>query len=143
LKELPMRSVIALSAAVFVVALAQVVWGEPPGKERGQGLPALGQKLLGTWKGQTGCDGRFVFHANGTYELTAYGPAADDSQGVWKLRGNSLPATLVLTCTTSEIPEEIGKATEVRLINLDDRSLAIEYANPNGSPPGHYTRTMQ
>jgi hypothetical protein len=138
-----MRSVIALSVAVFVVALAQVVLGEPPRKGRGQGLPALGQKLLGTWKGQTGCDGRLVFQADGTYELTDYGPAPADSKGTWKVRGGSLPATLVLTCTASEIPEEVGKAMEVRLINLDGRSLAIEYANPNGSPPGHYTRTMQ
>ena len=43
----------------------------------------------------------------------------------------------------SEIPEEIGKSTEVKLIKLDDKSLVIEYANPNGSPSGHYTRVKK
>jgi hypothetical protein len=72
--------------------------------------------------------------------LTGYGPAHDDSKGTWRVRRDSCPAILVLTCTTSEIPGEAGRRTEVRLIKLDDTSLAVEYANQNGSPPGQYAR---
>jgi hypothetical protein len=103
----------------------------------------LEKKMLGAWKGQTGCDGNFLFRADGTYELTGYGPAPYDSAGTWKVRWDALPPTLVLTCKTSEIPDEVAKTTEVKLIKLDDESLAIEYANRNGSPPGHYTRVKK
>jgi hypothetical protein len=44
---------------------------------------------------------------------------------------------------TAEIPDQVGKTTEVKLIKLDDKSLAIEYANQNGSPPGQYTRVKK
>ena len=75
--------------------------------------------------------------------MTEYGPANDDSAGTWKVRWDALPPTLVLTRKTSEIPGEVGKTTEVKLIKLDDKSLAIEYANQNGSPSGHYTRVKK
>jgi hypothetical protein len=134
-----MKMVIVPAAAVLLVGLAQVVLAEPPGKE----LAVLEKKMLGAWKGQTGCDGNFLFRADGTYELTEYGPAPYDSAGTWQVRWDALPPTLVLTCKTSEIPDEVGKTTEVKLIKLDDNSLAIEYANQNGSPPGHYTRVKK
>jgi hypothetical protein len=143
MKEIHMRIVIVSAAAVLLVGLAQMVSAEPPGKERGKELAALEQKMLGTWKGQTTCDGCLVFRADGTYQLTEYGPASDDSKGTWEVRGDALPATLVLTCKTSEIPAEVGKTTVVKLVKLDDRSLAIEYANQNGSPSGHYTRVKK
>jgi hypothetical protein len=138
-----MKTVIVSAAAALLTGLAQAVWAEPPAKERGQELAALEQKLLGTWKGQTTCDGRLVFRSDGTYELTGYGPASDDRKGTWKVRWDALPPTLVLTRKTSEIPDRAGKATEVKLIKLDDRSLAIKYANPNGSPSGQYTRVKK
>jgi hypothetical protein len=142
LKEVHMKMVSVPAAAVLLVVLAQVVLAETPGKERGKELAALEQKMLGVWKGRTTCDGRLVFRADRTYELTAYGPASCESAGIWKVRWDALPATLVL-CETSEIPGEVGKTTEVKLIKLDDKSLAIEYANRNGSPPGHYTRVKK
>jgi hypothetical protein len=131
--------VIVLAAAVLLVGLAQVVLAEPPGKE----LAVLEKKMLGTWKGQTGCDGDFLFRPDGTYELMEYGPAPYDSAVAWKVRWDALPPTLVLTCKTSEIPDEVRKTTQVKLITLDDKSLAIEYANQNSSPPGHYTRVKK
>jgi hypothetical protein len=122
-------------AAVLLVGLALEGLGEQPGKDpRG-----LEQKLLGEWKGRTTCDGRLVFRADGTYALTEYGPANDDSRGTWKVRGDALPATLVLVCKTSEVEDQVGKTTEVKLVQLDAKRLAIEYATPNGSPSGHYT----
>ena len=56
------------------------------------------------------------------------------------MRWDALPATLVLTCKTSEIPDEVGKTTEVKLIKLDDKSLACKYANKY---VGHYTRVKK
>jgi hypothetical protein len=67
-----MKMVMVLAAAMLLVGFAQVVLAEPPGKERGKELVALEQKMLGTWKGQTTCDGRLVFRADGTYELTLF-----------------------------------------------------------------------
>jgi hypothetical protein len=138
-----MRLVIVAAAGVLVAGLAQVVLAGAPGKERGTDLAALEKKLLGAWKGQTGCDGHFLFRADGTYALTGYGPAPYDSGGTWKVRWDALPPTLVLTCKTSEVPGEVGKATELKLIQLDDRSLAVEYANQDGNPPGRYTRVKK
>jgi hypothetical protein len=105
-------------------------------------LAALERKMHGAWKGG-GCDGRFLFREDGTYELTEYGPAADDSKGTWKVRWDALPPTLVLTCKTSESRDEIGKTMEVKLIKLDDKHLAVEYATRNGNPPGQYTRVKK
>ena len=126
-----MKMVIVPAAAVLLVGLAHVVLAEPPGKERGKELAALEQKMLGAWKGQTGCAGNFLFRADGTYELTEYGPGPYDSAGTWKVRWDALPPTLVLTCKTSEIPDEVSKTTEVKLIRLDDESLAVKHANPD------------
>src|SRR5260370_12493092 len=120
-------------ANVGEIGLAQVVLAEPSEKE----LAALEKKMLGVWKGRGGCDGRFVFRADGTYELTEYGPAPYDSGGTWKVRWDALPATLILTCKTSEISDEVGKITEVKLIELDDKSLAFKYATKY---VGNYTR---
>lgn len=134
-----MKTILVSAVAVLLVGLAHPIGAEPPGKD----LAALEKKLLGTWKGQGGCDGRLVFRADGTYELTEYGPGADDSAGTWKVRWDALPPTLVLICRTSEVPENVCKITEVKLIKLDDKNLVIEYSNPNGSPSGHYARVKK
>jgi hypothetical protein len=123
-------------ANVGEIGLAQVVLAEPPEKE----LATLEKKMLGVWKGRSGCDGRLVFRADGTYELTDYGPAPYDSAGTWKVRWDALPPTLVLTCRTSEIPDEVGKTMEVKLIKLDDKSLAFKYASKE---VGQYTRVKK
>jgi hypothetical protein len=104
-----------------------------------KGRAALEQKLLGVWQGRIGCDGRLVIRADGTYALTEFGPGSDDSAGTWKLRRDTRPATLVLTCT-SEDPNEPAKRQKVRLIKLDDRSLAIRYTSRY---VGHYTRVKK
>jgi hypothetical protein len=133
----------SLCLLLTVAALAADTADAAQANDAKKELRALEQKLLGAWKGQIGCDGRLLFRADGTYELTEYGPAPSDSAGTWKVRWDALPPTLALTCKTSELPDEIGKTTEVKLVKLDDKSLAIEYANPNGSPSGHYTRVKR
>jgi hypothetical protein len=112
----------------------------PPVKERVKELAALENKILGIWKGRGGCNGRFVFRADGTYELTGYGPAGDDSAGTWSVRWDALPATLVLTCKTADFRDAIGKTVEVKLIRLDDNNLAIKYASKE---IGRYTRVKK
>jgi hypothetical protein len=56
-----MRVVIFLTAAVLLAGLAQVGSAGPSGKEPGQELVTLEQKMLGTWEGSTPCDGTLVF----------------------------------------------------------------------------------
>ena len=114
-----MKTITVPAAAALLVSLAQVVWGGPPGKERGKELEALEQKLVGAWKGQNGCAGNFLFRADGTYEVERYGPGGDEFAGTWKVRWDALPPTLVLTSKTPGIPE-LGK---LRLIQLDDETL--------------------
>jgi hypothetical protein len=127
---------LVVTAAVLSVGMAPVP-AQPPGNEWGKELAALEQKMLGDWKGQTGCAGNFLFRADGTYELTGYGPAPYDMAGTWKVRWDALPPTLVLTCKASEVLEEIGKITEVKLVRLDGESLAVEHADQT---VGRYAR---
>ena len=125
-----MNRVIVAAAAVFFIGLARAAPAETSGDERGNEVGATDQKLLGTWKGQTGCDGRLVLRSDGTYTLTGFGPGHYDCAGTWKVRRNAAPATLVLTCTASGLPDVVGKTTEVKLIQLDDKSLAVKRASP-------------
>jgi hypothetical protein len=131
LKEVHMKMVIVPAAAVLLACAAQVVLAAPApaGKVRGKERAALEQKLIGAWEGRTGCAGNFLFRADGTYELTGYGPGANHTAGTWEVRRDALPPTLVLTCKTSELEEEVCKTTEAKLIRLDDESLAVKRAN--------------
>jgi hypothetical protein len=132
-----MKRGIVAAASVLLVGLAQVVLAEPPEKERGKELAALEQKLLGAWTPQTGCSGDFLFRADGTYELKWYGPAPVDFAGTWKVRWDALPPTLILTCNTSEIPEELGT---LKLIQLDDENLELKHAKQSAH---RYARTKK
>jgi hypothetical protein len=134
LKEVPVKMVILTASAVLLTGLAQVVLADPPGNKPAE------QKILGEWKGAIGCDGRFIFRADGSYELKDYSPGPYDSAGTWKVRRNGQQAILVLDCTTSEILEEVCTTTQVKLIQLDDRSLALEWPNKY---VGHYTRVKK
>jgi hypothetical protein len=128
-----MQMAILPPAAVLLIGLAQNIMAKQPGKE----LAALEKKMFGVWQGG-GCDGRLVLSANGRYKLIGYGPVNSDFEGMWKVRWDALPPTLVLI----HMPDK-GRTTKVKLIKLDDKSLTIEYPNPNGSPPGQYTRVKE
>jgi hypothetical protein len=121
-----MKTFLVPAAAALLVGLVQLALAEPtnePGKE----VAALEKKLLGAWRGQEGCSGRYVFCADGTYELAGFGPAANETAGTWKVRWDALPPTLVLTCKTSESDDEIGKDTELKVQQLEDASLTLLY----------------
>jgi hypothetical protein len=133
-----MRLHIALPNAVLLVGLVQAM----PGELRGGEPAALEKKLVGSWIGG-GCDGKLSLRADGTYELTDYGPAGDKSKGVWKVQWDALPPTLVLTCKESEIKEHVGQAIELEILKLNDQQLKVGYGGRNGSPPGEYTRAKK
>jgi hypothetical protein len=135
-----MKRGIVLVAVVLLVGLVQAA---PVPATRGKVLTPLEKKLVGDWKGLGGCDGRFVFRVDGTYELTEYGPGNSHTAGTWQVQRDSIPATVRLTCKTSDLDDEVGKTTEWKVITLERNSFAIEYANENGSPSGHYTRVQK
>ena len=120
-----MKTLVVHAAALLLVAFAPVVFAEPPPKVR----PALDRKIVGVWEGQSGCAGNFVFRADGTYELTGYGPAPIDCSGTWKVQGDTLPAVLILNCKKSDFKEEEGKSATLTLIRLDDEGLTVRRAN--------------
>ena len=124
---------------LLLVGFAQPAPGEAPKGE----LAALEQKLVGAWDGQGGCDGKFVFRADGTYALTGHGPGGDDSKGTWKVRWDALPPTLVLTCTGSGVAEDVGKARELKLVKLDDKNLTVRHPHPDGGLSGEYVRAKK
>ncbi|MFN0022170.1 MAG: hypothetical protein ACKVP0_28305 [Pirellulaceae bacterium] len=132
-----MKTFLVPSAAVLMVGLVQLVSAEPPAKGPGKELVALERIMLGAWQGQEGCSGRYLFNADGTYELKGFGPGGDETAGTWKVRWDALPPTLVLTCKASESDEDIGKETKVKLLQLDDASLTIEY---DSKTVYHYAR---
>jgi hypothetical protein len=134
-----MKIIITRTTTALLFGVGSVVFAQTPGNEPGKEPGILEQRILGSWKGP-GCDGTFLFRADRTYTLTGYGPAPHDSAGTWQVREKALPATLVLKCKTSEIPGNVGKTMEVKIVKLDDKYLAIEYQNQNASPPGRYTR---
>jgi hypothetical protein len=117
---------IVFPALLLASGLVQSILANPEHGEQGKMLTALELKVLGAWTGQTGCAGTFLFRADGTYDLTGYGPAPYDSAGTWKVRCDTHPATLILTCRASEIPEEVGKTTELKLVEVDTERLAIQ-----------------
>jgi hypothetical protein len=128
-----MKMVIGLA----IVGLAQLSMAAPAPLKREKPLTALEKKMVGTWKGRISCDGRLVFHANGTYELKDYGPGMCDCEGNWKVQWDALPPTLILTRKTSNVADMVGKTMKVQLIKLDDNSLAIDYES---KATGQYTR---
>jgi len=125
--EAAMKTVFATAAVL--AGLSQFVLAAPIGKERARDLAALEQKVVGTWEGQTGCAGTFIFHADGTYDLKGYGPAPYDAAGTWSVRWDALPPTLILTCKSSDLAEEIGKTMELKVTRLDDGNLAVKHAS--------------
>lgn len=114
---------------LMLSAIAVLVLGFVPARKLekpANDLADLKQKLHGAWKGLGPCEGKITFRANGTYERTDYGPAGDNTAGVWKIRWDALPPTLLLTCTISEDPMDVGKTLAVKLIRLDNEGLELQ-----------------
>jgi len=130
--------VLTSSVALLFVACPAVL-AEPPKGD----LAILEQKLVGAWVGRGGCDGKLAVRSDGTYRLTEYGPGAATSAGTWKVRWSELPPALVLTCTKSELAEEVGTDLKMAVLELNARSLKVGYAEPDGAPSGEYVRAVK
>jgi hypothetical protein len=80
--------------------------------------------------------GDWTFVGDGTFALKNYSPGGDSFTGVWQVRWDALPPTLILTFKTSDAPEhfKVGQTWEVKLIQLDDKSFAYERPNDPGRP---------
>jgi hypothetical protein len=101
---------------------------------KGAELAALEQKLLGAWKGAA-CAGDYTFHADGSFRCRNFTPGQNTLTGTWSIRWDALPPTLVLTCKTSDFTqkdptrpeyEQLGKALELKLVELSDQSFAYQ-----------------
>jgi hypothetical protein len=134
-----------MTRAALAVAVL-VAWSDPgPAAPIRVGKPPdpaaeLKRKLPGDWTGASPCDGELTFRADGTYVRTGYGPDGLNSAGTWEVRAGTRPPTLVLTCGTSDDPDDVYKVAELQIVKLDDTSLV--YA-PKGAKPVRYTRAKE
>ncbi|MBA4017438.1 MAG: hypothetical protein C0483_09720 [Pirellula sp.] len=94
-------------------------------------MRAIEKLLADDWTGGP-CLGTLTFRGDGTFERQHYRPGNNALRGTWKLRWDALPPTLVMHCTKSDDPDRVGQTSEVKLVQLDDESLA--YQNPGSSP---------
>lgn len=122
------------TAAVLTAALAAHV---PPDRPKHTPV-ALEQKLVGEWTSGLDCVGNFTFRADGTYERNHFGPGSATLAGVWKVRWDELPPTLVLTVETSSDKDFIGKPWEMQISRLNEKTLEYDFGPNEG---GHrFTR---
>jgi hypothetical protein len=121
-----------LAALAFVVSAQSVRTADkakdPP--------PALEKKLHGDWEADDmDCVGELTLRADGTFERRHYSPGNNTLTGTWEMRWNALPPTLVLTCkisyysgdVTKPAADDIGKVAEVKVIQLDNEVLALQW----------------
>ena len=118
-------------AAVLVVLLIGCAAASAAELE-GADPAALESKLIGTWKGEGPCTGVITFRADRTYERKRHGPGGNNSAGVWMMRWDALPPTLVLICKTSEDPTFVRRE-EVKVTQLDGNALVFTYPSSKTS----------
>jgi len=87
---------------------------------------ALERKLHGAWLGGD-CQGMLTFAADGTFERHHYSPGDCHLAGTWEVRWDALPPTLILTCTSADDPELLGKEA-VKLTQLDGETIGYQYS---------------
>jgi hypothetical protein len=123
-------------AALFAASLLPPTAAPPAG--RAAGVPvALERKLWGAWRGGP-CMGDLALKANGTFERRHYGPDNQALSGTWSVKWDALPPTLVLTCTDADWAGQIGTKQEVKIVQLDEATLAYQQAGAD--QPARYTR---
>ena len=118
-----MNVLMTVCATVLALGFTQQVVAEKP-----ENAPvSLEKKLHGEWKGGP-CMGDWTFVADSTFALKNYSPGGDSFTGVWQVRWDALPPTLILTFKTSDAPEhfKVGQTWEVKLIQLAARLLDLE-----------------
>jgi RNA polymerase sigma factor (sigma-70 family) len=83
----------------------------------------LMKKLQGEWMSNRDCLGDITFNADGTYSWIHYGPGDATVVGKWSMRWEALPPTLVMTSTASNDKDYIGQTKELKLLQLDGKTL--------------------
>lgn len=87
---------------------------------------ALLKKLQGKWTGRGSCQGDVTFDADGAYYWVRFGPGSATVAGKWSMRWDALPPTLVMASVASTDKDYVGARAEVKVIQLDAKSLAYE-----------------
>lgn len=120
---------IVIGTGSIVVALGfSMLLGElKRARESGETLSRLEDHVIGGWRGQNPCAGHYVFHRDGSYELSGFGPGGESSAGFWEFRWDGLPPTLALICTASDFGDDIGRTRELRIVRLDGERLDLQY----------------
>lgn len=126
-----MKAVILVFAAVLAASFVQAFVAE----QRPNAPVPLEKKLHGEWQGGP-CMGDWTFGADGTFALTNYSPGGNRFTGLWKVRWDALPPTLVLTFQTSDAPHhfQVGQRWEVKIVQLDDETFAYKRLQDTDKP---------
>jgi hypothetical protein len=114
-----LRTALFLMAALVVATSAQTA--DKPQERQA----VLERKLHGAWMGGD-CQGTITFAADGTFERQHYSPGDCRLAGTWEVRWDALPPTMILTCTTADDPEFVGRE-EVKLTQLDGEAIGYQY----------------
>lgn len=132
------RTVVLFAVSLLVTSSAQT-----PDQPK-ETLVSLERKLHGEWQGGL-CMGKLTLRADGTFERRHYTPGGIKLTGTWEVRWNAIPPTMALTCKTSNEPgrRDIGKTSELKLVQLDDESLAYEDPEYQGGQPIRYMRVKK
>jgi RNA polymerase sigma factor (sigma-70 family) len=103
-----------------------VLPAKQPQPDAGKVAARLEAKVHGFWNGRGDCQGDVTFKADGTYSWTHFGPGAATVAGKWSMRWDALPPTLVMTSTASTDKDYIGATAEVKVLQLDGKTLVYE-----------------
>jgi hypothetical protein len=123
------------TAALLTLTLAA------PASRDGKDTPvAQEKKLVGEWTKGGACIGDISFRPDGTYDRKHYSPGNNTLKGKWKVRWDTLPPTLVLTCEESDREDLVGKKWEVKITRLDDDGLHFE---SDQQTAGRFTRAKK
>jgi hypothetical protein len=132
------QSIVKTPALLLAMTFGLVAGAPVRADEKtGAALAALERKLEGVWVGSGPCDGQITIKRDGTYQRRLHGPGGNNSAGSWRLRWDTLPPTLALSCTTSDDPAYAGKTLEVKVVQLDKTNLVLKYQE---QVPARYTR---
>jgi len=125
---------------IVVVALLVLIACAQAADSKKDAAAKLERKMLGTWRGQP-CVGRLTLKADGTFERDGVSPAGNRLSGTWEMRWDALPPTLVMHCKESDDGSFVGKTTEVKVIQLDDKKLV--YQHPLAKRPSPHKRVAK
>ena len=106
--------------------------------EKPSGAATTPVKGMVMYQGKPLKKGTVTFEPDGAYVWRNFGPAGMNSAGKWEVRWDALPATLILNCKTSDDDDDVGKALELKITQLDESTFSYKF-NTN-QPAASYLR---